>query len=92
MASKRRVSSLAPVDHLPRATRISSKSGFPSKAGRKTRFHQHGNAKSGKLFLQGADRAGQQQAIAHRTKTYEEDTGRRRKPLKKVFSLQLSLR
>ena len=66
--------------------------GISIKAGSEPRLDKHRDSKAGEFFLQGPYRSGQQQAVPHRAQTYQKDTGGRREPLKKVFSLQLSLR
>ena len=55
-------------------------------------FHENRHAEFGELLLEGAYRCRQQQAVPHRAETYEKDSGTGRKPVKKIFSLQFSLR
>ena len=66
--------------------------GIAVKAGRKSSFHKHRDAEGRKLFLQGADGPGEKETVSHRAETYKEDASLGGKPMKKVFSLQLSLR
>src|SRR3954466_7972187 len=58
----------------------------------KAMLHQHRQPESREFLLQGTNRRGEQKAVAHRAETYKEDPGVRGKSLKKIFSLQLSLR
>src|SRR5438128_1498726 len=88
-----------PTDEEPRARRTLPvrnqdfiEIGIAVKAGRKSSFHKHRDAEGRKFFLQGADRSGEKETVSHRAETYKEDASLGGKSMKKVFSLQLSLR
>ena len=66
--------------------------GIAIEARGEARFHDDGNSKVWKLFLESADGAGQQQAVAHGTETDQKDSCVPGELAKQVFSLQSSLR
>ena len=68
------------------------KVGIAIEARGEARFHDDGNSKVWKLFLECPDRAGQQQAVAHGTETDQQDSRVSRDLAKQVFSFQSSLR